>query len=113
MFLKKIFGQKCCTVCLFVSIWGFIMLNTLGILFYLEALDLLRDLPWDPKWEWDTLEDFKKRTEEAFQDTAIKCFVTGLVYLFFIFLSIYLIRRDKKKRQLLYKRKSQKDKDKP
>ncbi|XP_016990597.1 ribonuclease kappa [Drosophila rhopaloa] len=95
-------GRKCSFFCLFMSSWAFLMLNILGICFYLRSLVLLMDLPLplifhDP-------EDFKAKAEEAYQTVAIRCFVTAIVFLGFVFISIIAIRQDNKKRKRLYKR---------
>ncbi|KAH8316365.1 hypothetical protein KR067_005873 [Drosophila pandora] len=104
-------GRKCAMMCLFFSVWGFLMLNILGVLFYIRALDLIRDLGWDPKFEWHTLEEFRQEADKGFRKNAIRCFVTGIVYLFFMILSLYAIRRDNKRRKRLYKKNSQKEKE--
>ncbi|XP_017094157.1 ribonuclease kappa-B [Drosophila bipectinata] len=104
-------GRKCSMMCLFVSVWGFLMLNILGVLFYIRSLDMLRDIHFDHKFEWETVEQFREEADKGFQKNAIRCFITATVYLFFIILSIYAIRRDNKRRKRLYKR-LQKEKEK-
>ncbi|KAH8401712.1 hypothetical protein KR009_007499 [Drosophila setifemur] len=93
---------KCCTCCLFISVWGVLMLNILGIFFYVKSLGLMGDLPM-PK-EFTTVADFKAVVDEQFEMVAIRCFVTAFIYLLFVFLAIYLIRRERKRARRLYKR---------
>ncbi|KAI8035856.1 ribonuclease kappa-B [Drosophila gunungcola] len=95
-------GRKCSFFCLFMSSWAFIMLNLLGIFFFVRSLVLLKDLPLPAHFK--DLGDFKTRAEEAYHTVSIRCFITAVVYLGFIFISIIAIRQDRKKRRRLYKR---------
>ncbi|XP_017045171.1 ribonuclease kappa-A [Drosophila ficusphila] len=100
--VKMVCGRKCCFFCLFMSFWGFLMLNLLGICFYLRSLMLLNDLQLPQ--DFNSPESFKEYTEVAYQEVSIRCFIAAVIYLGFVFVSIIAIRRDNKRRKRLYKR---------
>ncbi|XP_039479753.1 ribonuclease kappa-B [Drosophila santomea] len=95
-------GRTCCLFCLFMSSWGFIMLNLLGVFFYVQSLMLLESLPLEH--QFNSMERFKEEADEAFKYVSTRCFVTAVVYLGFMFIAIVAIRRDNKRRKRLYKR---------
>eukprot|EP00099_Drosophila_melanogaster_P020211 NP_611644.1 uncharacterized protein Dmel_CG11269 [Drosophila melanogaster] len=95
-------GRKCCLFCLFMSAWGFLMLNLLGIFFYVQSLMLLESLPLPH--HFPSQEAFKEQADEAYQDVSTRCFVAAVFYLGFVFIAIVAIRRDNKRRKRLYKR---------
>ncbi|XP_037716258.1 ribonuclease kappa-A [Drosophila subpulchrella] len=94
-------GRKCCLFCLFMSSWGFLMLNLLGIFFYIKSLNLLEALPLPHNFR--SPEEFKEQADAAYLKVSIRCFVAAVVYLGFVFMSIVFIRRDIKRRKRLYK----------
>ncbi|XP_016999523.2 ribonuclease kappa-B [Drosophila takahashii] len=95
-------GRKCCLFCLFMSCWAFVMLNLLGIFFYIRSLNLLESLPLPH--HFNSRKEFQEQADAAYLEVSIRCFVAAVVYLGFIIISIVAIRRDIKKRKRLYKR---------
>ncbi|EDV55560.1 ribonuclease kappa-B [Drosophila erecta] len=94
-------GRTCCLFCLFMSSWAFLMLNLLGMFFYVQSLMLLESLPLPH--QFNSMQSFKEQADEAYQDVSTRCFVTAIVYLGFVFIAIVVIRRDNKRRKRLYK----------
>ncbi|XP_017077141.1 ribonuclease kappa-A [Drosophila eugracilis] len=95
-------GRKCCFFCLFMSSWAFVMLNLLGIFFYIHSLILMESLPIPH--HFNSQREFEEQADEAYFLLAIRCFVTAIVYLAFVFIAIAVIRHENKKRKRLYKR---------
>ncbi|KAH8238721.1 hypothetical protein KR038_008181 [Drosophila bunnanda] len=98
-------GRRCSLFCLFMSTWAFLMLIVLGACFSIHSLVLVRDLPL--RGSFAGPDEFKERADEAYSKVALRCYVTGVVYLFFVVISVICFHKDKKRRKRLYKKRKQ------
>ncbi|KAH8356284.1 uncharacterized protein LOC110177731 [Drosophila serrata] len=98
-------GRRCSLFCLFMSTWAFLMLVVLGVCFSIHSLVLVGDLPLPGSFAGP--DEFKELADEAYSKVAMRCYVTGIVYLLFVVISAIVFHRDNKRRKRLYKKRKQ------
>ncbi|KAH8309596.1 hypothetical protein KR059_012108 [Drosophila kikkawai] len=98
-------ARRCSQFCLFMSTWAVLMLIILGACFSIHSLVLVGDLPLSG--QFGSPDEFKESADEAYSKVAMRCYVTGIVYLVFLVISAIVIHRDNKRRKRLYKKRKQ------
>ncbi|NP_001040347.1 ribonuclease kappa-like [Bombyx mandarina] len=77
----KLCGPKLSLCGLVLSVWGIIQLTLMGVFYYIRAVALLEDLPFDEKNPPHSIEDFVIEVEKGYTLNAQNCWIAALLYL--------------------------------
>lgn len=97
-------NRKCSVFCLFMSIWGIIQCLLMGAFYQVKSLGLVEYLPL--KDHYKTLDEFQQEADGLFQKAAIRCYVSGIVYGFFVVLCLVCIRSQNRKMEIKHNKMS-------
>ncbi|XP_019866525.1 ribonuclease kappa-B-like [Aethina tumida] len=86
------FVSICCTL---LSIWGFIQLLIMSLLYRFSSIALIKDLLDD--FEFETEKEFYEHVDDYHKKTALSCFIASVMYFISFILSYYTYRRIQRK----------------
>lgn len=79
-------GYKMSIFCTALSVWGVLQMSLMALFYYLRAVVFIQDVP--TKGKFDNAGEFFKEVDQGYKINALDCFLTALLYLLTLILSI-------------------------